>query len=482
MTTERSDHPQEGRAPGTTAAERPRRVAARAAIYTAGSAAPAIASLVVIPLITRLLPRPEYDVVAIGTVVVQVGIIVVALGMGAAITREYILGVTGEQGARGLVVQSSTISLVVTVLAVVTGPVWAPPVLGRPFDMALLMPLLASFGGGIVVVVQSYLRGAERPIPFVLLAAGGTLVGPTIGLIAVAVGPRTAVVYLASLAAGYGAAAIVGLWIAFASGPRQMSWQGLRRALRLGAPTVPHQIAIYLAIAGLVVVADRILDDGGTANIVLTIGAGATVLTGALNNAWAPLIYKEPAATRHARLTSTTLAILRVVAAIVLVVCLAAPLLVRFASPASYDHRAMAPAVVLASLAAIPSVYYLASSHLVLVRGRTGVLSISTPAAVAAGLVVAALTSPTWGLLAIGAAYAVMYLMLALFTTIAQAALADRPWRPPLAVTAFSTTTIGATAALLIPMETGWWTIVRAVVAIAAVAVLLVPLRATVRG
>ena len=158
----------------------PRRVASRAAIYTAGSAAPALASLVVIPLITRLLSQREYDVVALGTVVVQVGVILVALGMGAAITREYILGEAGARGARGLVVQSSLISVLIAGLALALGPVWGPALLGRPWDAALALAVVASLGGGIVIVVQAYLRGAERPVPFVLLAAGGTLVGPAV--------------------------------------------------------------------------------------------------------------------------------------------------------------------------------------------------------------------------------------------------------------------------------------------------------------
>lgn len=459
----------------------PRRVASRAAIYTAGSAAPALASLVVIPLITRLLSQREYDVVALGTVVVQVGVILVALGMGAAITREYILGEAGARGARGLVVQSSLISVLIAGLALALGPVWGPALLGRPWDAALVLAVVASLGGGIVIVVQAYLRGAERPVPFVLLAAGGTLVGPAVGLVIVLLGQRTGTAYLAALAAGYVLSALAGVWVTLRSGPRDTSWAGLRRALRLGAPTVPHQIAIYVAIAGLVVVADRLLDAGGTANIVLTLGAGATVLTGALNNAWAPLIYKEPPATRHARLTSTTRVILRVVGALVAAVCLAAPLLVQIASPPTYDHEAMVPPVVLASFSAVASVYYLASSHLILVRGRTGVLSVSTPAAVGLGIVAAVLAAPVWGLVAIGASYAVMYVLLALFTTVAQAVLVDRPWRPPLAPVTLVVVLACAAAAILLPTTTGWWTVLRAAVALLAAAVLLAPLRTALR-
>ncbi|MFJ4107279.1 lipopolysaccharide biosynthesis protein [Oerskovia enterophila] len=397
---------------------------------------------------------------------IQVGVIMVALGMGAAITREYILGSAGASGARGLVAQSTVISVLLAGFALATGRWWAPALLGRPWDTALLLSVLASLGGGIVIVAQSYLRGAERPVPFVLLAAGGTLAGPAVGLCLIASGARSGTLYLAALAGGYLLAGLAGIVIAFASGPRAASWRGLLRALRLGVPTVPHQVALYLAIAGLVVVADRILDAGGTANVVLTLGAGATVLTGALNNAWAPLIYKQTPDRRLAVLTSTTRTILLVVAVLVSTVALTAPFLVRVATPPGYDHAEMSTGVVLAALSAVPSVYYLASSHLILVRGRTGALSVTTPLAVGSGLLLATVLVPVWGIAGIGLSYTAIYVLMALFTTAVQALTFSPRWGPPAPLLPLVVTGVSTCAALALP-ETAWGTGLRLVLLVA---------------
>ncbi|MGW6229274.1 hypothetical protein ACWFQT_19400, partial [Cellulosimicrobium cellulans] len=106
---------------------------------------------------------------------------------------------------------------------------------------------------------------------------------------------------------------------------------------------------------------------------------------------------------------------------------------------------------------------------------------VSTPAAVGLGIVAAVLAAPVWGLVAIGASYAVMYVLLALFTTVAQAVLVDRPWRPPLAPVTLVVVLACAAAAILLPTTTGWWTVLRAAVALLAAAVLLAPLRTALR-
>lgn len=408
-----------------------RAVLGRGSVYTLATAGPALAAVAVIPVVTRLLGRAQYDVVAVAVVVVQVGFILVALGLGAAITRQYILDDAGAAGARALVLQGAVVSLVLTAVLVAAAPWWMPLVLDRPASAELLLALVACLGGAWMVLAQAYLRGADRAVAFVVLAILAGLAGPVAGLVGVAVGHRSALVYLVGLAAGYVAAGVVGLALVATSGPVAGDRAGLRRALRIGLPTVPHQVSLYVALAGLVVVADRLLGDGGRANIALTIGAGATVLTAGLNNAWAPVVYRTAPADRPRVLTQTT----RTIAAVTLVVsgavALLGPWLLRVAAPSTYDPGSLVPALALAAAAAVPSVVYLASGHLVFASGRTGPLAFSTPAAVAAALVCAVLLAPHWGIAAIGSAYLVAYVLLAVGTTLVQRAVSPTPWWPP---------------------------------------------------
>jgi hypothetical protein len=282
-----------------------------------------------------------------------------------------------------------------------------------------------------MVLAQAFLRGADRPGPFVLLAVVASLVGPAAGLLAVLLLTRSADVYLSGVAAGYLLAGALGLLLVARSGEIRLTWRGVRDALGVGAPTVPHQVSLYLALAGLVVVADRVLGDGGRANVALTIGAGATVVTAGLNNAWAPVVYRAAPADRGRVLDETSRAIALVTVVLAGGVALLAPWLVRLAAPASYLPHELVPAVALACAAAFPSVVYLASGHLVFARGRTGWLALSTPLAVGCGLAAAAGLASAWGIAGIGGAYLLTYLLLALGTTVVQRKVAEHPWWPP---------------------------------------------------
>ncbi|MFF1528381.1 lipopolysaccharide biosynthesis protein [Cellulomonas sp. NPDC058312] len=408
-----------------------RAVLGRGSLYTIATAGPALASLAVIPVVTRLVPVAEYDLVAVATVVVQVAFILVALGLGAAITRQYILDADGAAGARGVVIAGAVLASVVTAVLAATGPWWAPALLGRPFTTELLLALVAGAGGAWMVLSQSYLRGADRPGPFVALAIGASVVGPAAGLAAVAATERTAVVYLSGVVGGYLLAGAAGLVLVLRSGRPHLTRRGVVDALRVGAPTVPHQVSLYLALAGLVVIADRLLGDGGRANVALTIGAGATVVTAGLNNAWAPVVYRAAPADRGRVLDETSRVIALVAVVLAGGVALLAPWLVAVAAPAAYRPADLVPAVALACAAALPSVLYLASGHLVFARGRTAWLALSTPIAVGLGLAAAAGITAAAGLVGVGAGYLVAYLLLAVATTMVQRHVADRPWCPP---------------------------------------------------
>lgn len=409
-----------------------RAVLGHGAFYTIATAAPALAAVAVIPVVTRVLPVAQYDVVAVATVVIQVGFVLVALGMGAAITREYVLAAGGAVGARALVLRSAVLSVAVTGLALLAAPWWSPLVLGRPASVELVLALVASLGGAWMVLAQAYLRGADRPVPFIVLAVLASLVGPALGLLAVVLGERTATTYLVGVAAGFVAAGLLGLVVVVRSGPARGSMRALRAALRIGVPTVPHQVSLYLALAGLVVIADRMLGDGGRANIALTVGAGATVVTAGLNNAWAPLVYRTAPADRGRVLDETTRSVALVILVIAGAVALLAPWVLRVAAPGSFDTDSMVPVVAVVSAAAVPSVLYLASAHLVFASGSTTGLALTTPVAVAIGLASAVLAAPHWGLVGVGAGYLVTYLFLALFTTALQRRVATPAWWPPL--------------------------------------------------
>lgn len=406
-------------------------VLGRGSLYTVATAGPALAAVAVIPVVTRLLPVQEYDLVAVCLVIVQVGFILGALGMGAAVTRQYILAAEGVAGARGLVVQGTLLAVLLVGLATASGPAWTAAVVGRPFSVEIALALVACLGGAVMLLAQAFLRGADRPGAYVALAVLAGLGGPLVGLAAVVLVEERAVLYLVGIAAGYLVAAAVGLVLVLRTGRTSATWAGLRTALRIGVPTVPHQVSLYVALAGLVVIADRVLGEGGRANVALMIGAGATVVTAALNNAWAPIVYRTAPGRRGAVLTETTGTIAWLTVALGGLVALLSPWILGVAAPDSYEPTSLTVTVALAGAAALPSVFYLASGHLVFAGGRTGWLAVTTPLAVLAGLAWAALLAPRWGMSAIGSGYLVTYVALAVATTLVQRRVSTEAWWPP---------------------------------------------------
>ena len=155
-------------------------------------------------------------------------------------------------------------------------------------DAALLLAFVAAAGFSVVVNVQAYLRVLDRPLPFVLLSLGAALGGPALGLALLLGGDGTAAEYLAGLAAGYVLTALAGLALTVR---RSRHVRGdTRRALRVGLPTIPHQVALYLAGGALVLVAGHLYGtaEAGRLQLAVLIGSAPGVLTASLNNAWAP--------------------------------------------------------------------------------------------------------------------------------------------------------------------------------------------------
>ena len=440
--------------PAPPANEATRGVLGRGSLYTVATAAPALAALAVLPLVTRLLSAVEYGVVAVVLVVVQVGLILLGLGLGAAVTRTAVIEAHGAERAAALVLQGAACGVVLGAVLAATGPLWGRPVLGVPWSAAQAWAVAAAAAGSVVILVQSWLRGADRVGAYVGLGLVANLGGPLVGLVLVAAVAPRADLYAVGLAAGQAAAALAGLAL-LVRAPRGRRAGVLRDGLRVGLPTLPHQVSLYLAVGGLVLLATHLLGTaaGGRANIVLTIGVGGAVLVSAMNNAWAPAVYRAAPEERPAVLDDTTGRIGLLAACVGGGIALAGPWLLRFLAPAAYGPDDLVGPLAVVSAATVVSVLYLASGHLVFASGRTSGLALTTPLSVAAGLAVGGLLTPVAGLTGLASGYLAVYLLLALATTGLQRRVSSSPWWPP-AMPAALAVAAGATAAgALLPTE-----------------------------
>ena len=103
-------------------------VLGRGSIYTVGTAAPILANAAVIPVVTRLLGKDAYGVVAIAITVMWVAMMAGSFGMPSVITRQGILAGSGVAGARALLVRGSLMTAGLVSALILSAPLWDPQV------------------------------------------------------------------------------------------------------------------------------------------------------------------------------------------------------------------------------------------------------------------------------------------------------------------------------------------------------------------
>lgn len=390
-----------------------RGVLGRGSLYTLGTAAPVLANAAVTPAVTRLLGVDAYGVVSIGIVVMQIGMMVSGLGMSSVITRQGLLGRSGQDGARSLMVRAVTITSLLVGSVVLLSPLWSQA-LATDLRRAVVIALLTAACYVAVEDSQAMLRVLDRPLPFVGLSLISTLGGPLLGLTLVA-RHATPERYLLGMLGGYAVAALVGLTVTLRSGPHHHEGGDTRTALRMGLPMLPHMVAIFAANGGLLVVAGALFDRAQVArlSVAMLLGMAPGVVTAAMNNSWGPTVYRAAQSERAEVLEHTAVDVAYLAATMASGVSLLSPWLLRLAAGADFQPAQLAPQVGIVAFGTILSVGYLGNVHLVFASGRTFGLSITTPTALAVGLAsAAALSQLDVRLLAVGfpVTYAGMFL------------------------------------------------------------------------
>jgi O-antigen/teichoic acid export membrane protein len=379
----------EGESHSAAGAAASRGVLGRGSIYTIGTAAPILANVAVVPVVTRMLGKPGYGVVAIAIVVIQVAMMAGSFGMPSVITRQGILAQSGVAGARALLIRGSLMTVGLIAAIILTAPLW-DRLVQVPLRNAVLLALAASAFFVVVENSQALLRVLDRPGAFVSLSLTATLGGPLLGLaLLVSSAPvRSPQRYLVGLTAGYAAAAAVGLLLCMRGGRPKREPGDTRAALRLGLPVIPHLVALFLANGALVFLAGQLFDiaSAGRIQLALLVGSAPAVITSALNNSWAPIVYRAPAHERGAILAHTARDITTLVALISGGVALLSPWLMRFVADAGFAPLELVPAVAIVAFGCVLSVAYLANVHLVFAAGRSLGLSVVTPLSLLIGL------------------------------------------------------------------------------------------------
>jgi O-antigen/teichoic acid export membrane protein len=367
-------------------------VLGRSIAYMSGTLAPTAVSLAITPVIVRLLGPQSYGVVALSATLLQFGIVVLTFGLAASITRQAIIDDSGTGGAVGTVISGAVLGLLAFSIVAMLLPFWGPLLLPGHESGVLIFPLLSSFGLASLQDAQSLLRAENKVASFVLLGVSASVLAPAVGVATMLIAGRTAGFYLlgqSSIHVIIGVIAV--LWCVRLRRPTfdlKVFWA----SLRIGLPTVPHQIAVSSMTLVLVSLAAHTagLSAAGALQLGLLVGSAPMLFLGALNNVWAPLIYRTSDEDRQGILRSTFRIIMMAVVALTTGFTVLGPYVAGMIAGPAAERFPVFQIAVIASLGTALMAAYLANIHMVFISGRTLALALTTPAAATLSVLVAA--------------------------------------------------------------------------------------------
>lgn len=377
--------------------------------------APILVTLAVTPVLTRMLGTFEYGLVGVSITLYQLAAVLFSLGFPAAITRHAIVEKSGLAGARGIAVASMLLAILFAAVVLAVSPLWSPLLMPAEHIGLVIWPIISAVGLSALTASQSMFRASENVRAFTAFAALAAMVPPGLGLTSVWLTGAAAANYLPLVAAGHlvvGTASMV--WACRGSGVRS-SRHEVTAALKVGLPTVPHQVAgsLLLVVLVAITVASSGVAAAGGLQLAIMLGSTPMVVLGAVNNAWAPMIYRSSDEHRTALLGSTFRTVSLMVLLLLAGFAVVGPPVIHVVGGPVADQPGVVQSALLVAAATAAMGGYLVNIHLVFLSGRTGLLALTTPLTSAVAVTLAALvaglgSTPLW---AVAAAVPVFHLL-----------------------------------------------------------------------
>jgi O-antigen/teichoic acid export membrane protein len=202
-------------------------------------------------------------------------------------------------------------------------------------------------------------------------------------------------------------------------------------AFAIGLPLIPHSVSAFIMAAGDRVVILRLqgVESVGRYQIPYAIGSLGFLLLTAVNQAWAPIIFKAEEQVRWRVLSdmSATLLVIATLTGGALAIS-AAPILTVFA-PADYRLEELAPVSIIVAAAIVPLTAFTGYGHPLVWLARTRPMAIITPVAATLNIGLNVLLIPALGLEGAAVATLVSYVFLAAAIGVLSRRVAPVPWR-----------------------------------------------------
>ncbi|MEK6311904.1 MAG: oligosaccharide flippase family protein [Curtobacterium sp.] len=458
-----ASQPGTGNAPGTdTTTGTTRTVSSklfgRGLLYVVVWSMQLVVSSLISPVLAHLMPPAEFGVLASAIALYQaLGVLAVAGLDQATVLQRAEDG--NDRRARGLLSVGITTAVLVTIVSLVSIPVWGDAAGFVGQHPLLLIAVLWVGPAAIVQLSLALLVAQDRIRVFAVTSLLSSIGGSIIGLGLLTFVHADAVTYAWGGVVAQGIAMVIGI---AATRPRiagLFDRATTARAFRLGIPIALGNLSYFVLNAGDRIVIQRMLGPEEVARyqIAYVVGSAVILLLSFTNQAWAPhfAALRDAVARRELAMHARD-ELYKMLAPVLLAVTLVSPVALPILAPASYRVHELTVVVLIVAVTALPVVASGATGRLLVIE-RRGV-AVGVIAAIAGGVNIAAnlVLVPWLGLSGAAVATVVAYVVLAVLQ---QASLPDRrawkgpSWRVTVPVGAALAV---AVASLFVPQDVFW--------------------------
>ncbi|MEO9327000.1 lipopolysaccharide biosynthesis protein [Gordonia aurantiaca] len=404
-------------------------VARNSTIYIAASLLQKMSAAILLPVYTRLLTPDEYGYFSMLVTTTLLMSTIATLGLDYGVMRYCHLGdderanPQAQQRRRvalsAVVTVLSVVGVTLTVLLLVTGPLYGPVVFpGLGFFPAVALAVVAVTFQPMTLVYLSFLQTSERPARFVACSVGYFLLNASFTV--AFVGPVEMGVAGTSLAllCANAVTALLCVVDALRTGAlwARFRLSDAREILAYSLPMVPHAVSLQTTAFATRLVILRILDAAavGLFNIAMYVVSVIDAVQTAMHRAFMPFYFTEAKRGALGWRSRMHDVIAGFVAANVLLAAAAAvfsPEALAILTPKSF-HGAAEIVPILALSMMVKSLYYPSLTELLFQdRGTRAAMAVSTSAS-AVSIVAAIPLTLVWGLTGIAVAQVVQRLMM----------------------------------------------------------------------
>ncbi|GAA4681825.1 oligosaccharide flippase family protein [Frondihabitans cladoniiphilus] len=457
------------------------RLFGRGLLYVVVLSLQLLVSTIVSPFLAHLVGPAEFGAMASAQAIFQVLSVAALLGLDDALVLQRAESAEkDDRSARGLVTVAILLAFAVTVVALVTLPLWVGPV-GLTGNETLVAVVILWIGpSASVLVMLALLVAQDRLGAFVSISLVSAVAGSIVGIVLLVTTTHSIVAYAWGTVICQFVAMVMGIIVVRPTLAGFQQRDIIGRALRLGIPLVFTNLSYFVLNAGDRIILQRDLGSAqvGRYQVAYVIGSAVVLLLNYTTGAWAPQFaaLRDPKARLELALRSRD-ELYRLLVPIIIAVTLVAPLALRILAPSTFQPQGLTFIVYLVSLTAFAVAAGGSIGRLLMVARRSKTIGINAAAAAVLNIVLNIVLVPPLGIAGSAVATLISFAVLAILGWVF---LPQRKeWRRPntrlLATIAGSIAIAGLSQ--LIP-ETEFWNIVKAVLAFACLPWFFVRLRA----